>query len=63
VRVWNGVPGAGGSTIVFGDLTGATNQLNASAWTDIYRVINSAETSMLATNEPVMRMCFWRSLG
>lgn len=40
VRIWNGVPGAPGSQVVFGDTT--TNRLAAAAPSNIYRVFNTA---------------------
>lgn len=48
-RVWNGVPDAMGSTVVFGDTT--TNRLTATSFTNIYRV---TETTLTATNRPIM---------
>jgi hypothetical protein len=39
IRIWNGVPGATGSTIVYGDLT--TNRLGSSADAMSYRIFNS----------------------
>lgn len=48
-RIWDGVPGAGGSNVVFGDTT--TNRLSATGWTGIYRVL---DTAMTTTNRPIM---------
>jgi uncharacterized repeat protein (TIGR01451 family) len=49
-RVWDGVPGAPGSNIVFGDT--ATNRLVTSTWSEIYR---TTETTVLtATDRPIM---------
>lgn len=48
-RVWNGVPGAMGSSIVFGDTT--TNRMTTTSFTNIYRV---TETTLTATNRPIM---------
>jgi hypothetical protein len=49
LRIWNGVPGAAGSSVVFGDTT--TNRLTNSTWSGIYRGLLSAPG---ATNRPVM---------
>lgn len=49
VRIWDGVPQAPGSNIVFGDLT--TNVLAGTAFSGIYRV---TEASSGATNRPIM---------
>ncbi len=49
VRIWDGVPQAPGSNIVFGDLT--TNVLAGSAFSNIYRV---SDTTSGATNRPIM---------
>jgi hypothetical protein len=48
-RIWNGTPGAMGSSVVFGDTT--TNRMTATAFTNIYRV---TETTLTATNRPIM---------
>lgn len=47
--VWDGVPGAPGSSILFGDY--ATNRLISSAWSNIYRVLDTALTN---TTRPIM---------
>ncbi|MEP0775109.1 MAG: hypothetical protein HRF46_12180, partial [Acidobacteriota bacterium] len=49
LRIWDGVPGAVGSTIVWGDTT--TNRLVSTAWSNIYRVL---DTNLLGTTRPVM---------
>ncbi len=49
LRIWDGPPGDAGSTIVFGDTT--TNRLSASAFADVYRVLDTAPTD---TTRPVM---------
>lgn len=49
VRIWDGPPGAMGSNIVFGDTT--TNRMTSTAWTNAYRV---SETAMTDTSRPVM---------
>ncbi len=46
--IWNGVPGAPGSTIVWGDST--INRLSNSTWSGIYR---GSDTTL--TNRPIMR--------
>ena len=48
-QIWNGPPGAMGSTVVFGDTT--TNRMTATSFTNIYRV---TETTVTATNRPIM---------
>ncbi len=40
VRIWDGIPGAGGSNVVFGDTT--TNRLASSTWSNAYRDLESA---------------------
>lgn len=40
LQIWNGRPGDGGSTVIFGDLT--ANRLSSSENTDIFRIFNSA---------------------
>ncbi|MEZ5455228.1 MAG: hypothetical protein R3F04_03835 [Lysobacteraceae bacterium] len=49
LQIWDGVPGAMGSTVVFGDTT--TNRLLASQWSNAYRTQESAPG---ATNRPIM---------
>ena len=49
LRIWDGPPGQGGSNVVFGDT--ATNRLASSAWSNIYRVL---DTGLLDTARPVM---------
>lgn len=49
VRIWDGVPQAPGSTIVFGDLT--TNVLFNTAFSNVYRV---TDTTPGETNRPIM---------
>jgi len=49
LRIWDGVPGEPGSTVVFGDTT--TNRMIATGWTDIYRVL---DTSLTNTQRPIM---------
>ncbi|MDI9630887.1 MAG: hypothetical protein QM311_05455, partial [Acidobacteriota bacterium] len=39
LRIWDGVPGASGSNVVFGDTT--TNRLAGSSFSNIYRVLDS----------------------
>ncbi len=48
LQIWDGVPGAGGSTVVWGDAT--TNVLAATTWSNVYR---DSETTP-ATNRPIM---------
>jgi hypothetical protein len=48
VRIWDGPPNAGGS-VVWGDTT--TNRLASSAWSNIYRVLDTALTN---NQRPVM---------
>lgn len=49
MRIWDGVPGAVGSAVVWGDTT--TNVLAGSTWSGIYRGLLSAPG---ATNRPIM---------
>ncbi|MDX1417849.1 MAG: hypothetical protein R3293_26845 [Candidatus Promineifilaceae bacterium] len=49
-RIWDGVPGDPGSSIVFGDTT--TNQLSQTIWSGVYRVKES--TSGTSAARPVM---------
>lgn len=58
LRIWNGQPGNGTSTVVWGDDT--TNVLGSSTATDIYRVFNSAPTSLLPLTPDTTRR-IWRS--
>jgi hypothetical protein len=48
VRIWDGPPNAGG-TVIWGDTT--TNRLASSAWSNIYRVLDSALTN---SQRPIM---------
>jgi len=47
--IYDGVPGNGGTNIVFGD--GTTNRLTSTSFTNIYRVLDN---SMLNTDRPIM---------
>ncbi len=49
LRIWDGVPGAAGSNIVFGDTT--TNRLASSTFTNIYRV---QDTALTGNTRPIM---------
>jgi uncharacterized repeat protein (TIGR01451 family) len=49
MRIWDGVPAAPGSNIVFGDNT--TNVMTATAFTNIFRI---TETTVGANNRPIM---------
>jgi len=49
LQIWNGVPGAPGSSVIFGDTT--TNRLINTTWSGIYRV---SETSSGDTQRPIM---------
>lgn len=49
VRIWDGVPGQGGSNIVFGD-TG-TNRMLSTGWSGIYR---ATDTAPLGNARPIM---------
>ncbi|MFZ2487499.1 MAG: proprotein convertase P-domain-containing protein, partial [Anaerolineae bacterium] len=49
LRIWDGVPGQPGSTVVFGDTT--TNRLASSTWSNDYRVLQSALTG---NTRPIM---------
>ncbi|MGH7133324.1 MAG: GC-type dockerin domain-anchored protein [Phycisphaerales bacterium] len=58
LRIWNGVPGNAGATVVWGDDT--SNILSSSTATDIYRVFNSSPGSLLpATPDTTRRI--WRN--
>ena len=48
-QIWNGVPGAAGSAVVFGDTT--TNRLASTTWANIYRVL---DTGLTNADRPVM---------
>ena len=39
LQIWNGVPNAAGSVVVFGDAT--TNRLASSTWSNIYRTLDT----------------------
>ena len=49
LRIWDGVPGAPGSNVVFGDTT--TNRLQSSTFTNIYR---DSETTLQSNRRPIM---------
>ena len=49
LRIWNGPPGQGGSSVVFGDTT--TNRLAGSSFSNIYRVL---DTGLLDSARPIM---------
>jgi len=49
-QIWDGVPGAPGSSVVFGDLT--TNRLTNTTWSNAYRVL---DTDLLNTQRPAMK--------
>lgn len=51
-RIWDGVPGAPGSSVVFGD-TG-TNRLTGTSWTGVYRVIEAGFCESGCTDRPIM---------
>jgi hypothetical protein len=48
-RIWDGVPGAAGSHVVFGDTT--TNRLISTTWSGAYRVL---DTALTGTTRPIM---------
>ena len=50
VQIWDGAPNAGG-TVVWGDYT--TNRLSTTAWTNIYRVL---DTTLTDSNRPIMSL-------
>jgi hypothetical protein len=50
LRIWDGAPNAGG-TVVWGDMT--TNRMTSTAFTNIYRVLN---TALLNTDRPIMEV-------
>ncbi|KAB2966143.1 MAG: hypothetical protein F9K18_06005 [Thermoanaerobaculia bacterium] len=49
VQIWDGIPGAAGSNVVFGDLV--TNRLASSTWTNAYRV---TDTTITDSARPIM---------
>lgn len=49
LRIWDGVPGAAGSTIVWGDAT--SNVMASTAWSTVYR---DSESTPDVTNRPIM---------
>lgn len=49
-QIWDGPPGVGGSTVVFGDT--ATNRLTTTGWSGIFRV--SETTTGTANDRPIM---------
>ncbi len=49
LQIWDGPPGAGGSTVVFGDTT--TNRLASTSWGNVYR---TTLTTMAAIDRPIM---------
>lgn len=49
LRIWNGVPGSMGSSVVFGDTT--TNRLLLSQWSNAYRTLQSSPGD---TTRPIM---------
>lgn len=49
LRIWDGVPGAAGSNVVFGDPT--TNRLASSTWANMYRVL---DTALTGSTRPIM---------
>ena len=49
LQIWNGPPGAMGSSVVFGDTT--TNRFTSAAFSNIFR---TTETAVGATNRPIM---------
>ncbi|NCA71313.1 MAG: hypothetical protein EOM91_14675 [Sphingobacteriia bacterium] len=51
LQIWKGLPGAAGSTLVFGDTT--TNRLVQGTWSGIYRVLDTALTD---TQRPIMEL-------
>lgn len=50
LRIWDSIPGASGSAVVFGDTT--TNRLSRTAFSGAYRI---TETTTGATSRPIMR--------
>ncbi|KAB2964838.1 MAG: hypothetical protein F9K16_03380 [Thermoanaerobaculia bacterium] len=51
LRIWDGLPGDPGSTVVFGDPT--TNRLSTTQFMDVYRVL---DTDPAGTSRPVMEV-------
>ena len=49
LQIWNGPPGQGGSSVVFGDTT--TNRLAGSSFSNIYRVL---DTGLTDSTRPIM---------
>lgn len=49
LRIWSGPPNDPASTVLFGDTT--TNRLTGTTWSNIYRVVDTAEGS---TQRPIM---------
>jgi hypothetical protein len=49
LRIWDGVPDAPGSSVVFGDAV--TNRMTGTTWSGIYRV---SEAGLTATTRPIM---------
>jgi len=48
IQIWNGVPAAPGSVVVFGNET--TNRLTTSVFSNVFRVL---DTGLLASNRPI----------
>jgi subtilisin-like proprotein convertase family protein len=51
LQIWDGVPGAAGSNVVWGDTS--TNILSSTTWSGVYR---DSETSVGDTNRPIMEV-------
>jgi len=51
IRIWNGMPGAAGSAVVWGDTT--TNRLASTSWTNCYRV---SVPGGVETTRPLMKI-------
>jgi len=49
-RIWDGVPGAAGSHVIWGNTY--DNRLLGSTWSNIYRIL---DTDLTSTNRPIMR--------
>lgn len=49
LRIWDGIPGAVGSNVIFGDTT--TNIMSNTQWSNIYRVLDTASGN---TDRPIM---------
>jgi FG-GAP-like repeat len=56
LRIWNGPPGAAGSTVVFGDTT--TNRLGSSTDSGVFRIFNSGPP---ANSAPGTTRRIWRN--